>query len=114
MDTASHHDNRRAREVCASIAPGQIVVFDKAYVDFGHLSELDARGISWVTRAKDNMKFRAVKNIIKDQIVALQGKHRGMRLRRVEAWVEVDGARRVTVFITNNTECCPRSVCDLY
>jgi hypothetical protein len=121
VDTAGEHDNKRAREVCASIAPGEIVVFDKAYVDFEHLSELDTRGVWWVTRAKDNMKFRVVKNhskghedIIKDQIVALQGRHKGMKLRRVEAWVEVDGAWRVMVFITNNMEWSPRSVCDLY
>ena len=37
-----------------------------------------------------------------------------MKLRRVEAWVEVDGALRVMVFITNNTDWSPRSVCDLY
>jgi IS4 transposase len=97
------------------------VVFDKAYVDFDHLHDLDQRGVWWVTRAKDNMKFRVVKNhtrghenIIKDQIIALQGKHKGMKLRRVEAWVEVDGAWRVMVFITNNPEWSPRSVCDLY
>ena len=43
------------------------------------------------------MKFRVVKNhtkghenIIKDQVIALQGKHKGMMLRRVESWVEVD------------------------
>jgi hypothetical protein len=121
VDTAGQHDNKRAREVCASIAPGEIVVFDKAYVDFEHLFDLDQRGVWWVTRSKDNMKFRVVKNhtkgyenIIKDQIIALQGKHKGMKLRRVEAWVEVDGAWRVMVFITNNTEWSPRSVCDLY
>jgi hypothetical protein len=121
VDTASQHDNKRAREVCANIAPGEIVVFDKAYVDFEHLLDLDQRGVWWVTRAKDNMKFRVVKNytkghenIIKDQIIALQGKHKGMKLRRVEAWVEVDGAWREMVFITNNTEWSPRSVCDLY
>lgn len=37
-----------------------------------------------------------------------------MKLRRVEACVEVDGEWRVMVFITNNTEWSPRSVCDLY
>ena len=37
-----------------------------------------------------------------------------MKLRRVEAWVEVDGAWRVMVFITNNLDWSPRSVCDLY
>lgn len=121
VDTAAHHDNKRAREVCAGIAAGEIVVFDKAYVDFLHLRELDARGVWWVTRAKDNMKYRAIKNltkghqdIIKDQIVVLQGKHKGLRVRRVEAWVEVDGEWRVMVFITNNLSWSPRSVCDLY
>jgi IS4 transposase len=37
-----------------------------------------------------------------------------MKLRRVEARVEVDGEWRVMVFITNNTTWSPRSVCDLY
>ncbi|MDP3850714.1 MAG: IS4 family transposase, partial [Luteolibacter sp.] len=98
VDTAGEHDNKRAREVCATIQAGEIVVFDKAYVDFDHLTDLDERGVWWVTRAKDNMKYRAVKNhptksenILKDQTIALQGKHKGMKLRRVEAWVEVDG-----------------------
>ena len=121
VDTAGQHDNKRAREVCATILSGEIVIFDKAYVDFEHLFDLNHRGIWWVTRGKDNMKFRVVKNhtkghvnIVKDQIIALQGRHKGMTLRRVEAWVEVDGAWRVMVFMTNNTEWSPRSVCDLY
>ena len=121
VDTAGEHDNKRAREVCAAILPGEIVVFDKAYVDFEHLSDLDRRNVWWVTRAKDNMKLRVVKNhtkgyenIVKDQIIALQGRHKGMTLRRIEAWVEVEGTWRVMVFITNNMEWSPRSVCDLY
>jgi Transposase DDE domain/Domain of unknown function (DUF4372) len=121
VDTAGEHDNKRAREVCATILSGEIVIFDKAYVDFEHLSDLGVRGVWWVTRAKDNMKYRAVKNltkghenIVKDQIIALQGKHKGMELRRVEAWVEVEDAWRIMVFITNNMQWSPRSVCDLY
>ncbi|MEI6675657.1 MAG: IS4 family transposase [Verrucomicrobiota bacterium] len=115
------HDNKRAREVCASIAPGEIVVFDKAYVDFAHLAELDARGVQWVTRAKDTMKYHAKRNlttghenVVKDQLVVLKGKHKGMQVRRVEAWVEVDDKWQVMVFITNNLAWSPRSVCDLY
>jgi hypothetical protein len=121
VDTAGQHDNKRARELCANIAAGEIVVFDKAYVDFDHLSDLNQRGIWWVTRSKDNMVFGVVKNhtkghenIIKDQIIALKGQHKGMQLRRVEALVEVDGKWRVMVFITNNLAWSPRSVCDLY
>jgi len=121
VDTAGQHDNKRAREVCAGILPGEIVVFDKAYVDFAHLAELEERSVSWVTRAKDNMKYRVLKNlckgndtIIKDQRISLQDKHSGMIMRRVEAWVEVDGDWRVMVFISNNFDWSPQSVCDLY
>lgn len=121
VDTAGQHDNKRAREVCATILSGEIVVFDKAYVDFDHLSDLNARGVWWVTRAKDNMKFHVVKNltkghggIVKDQIVSLKGRRKGMQVRRVDAWVEVDGELKRMVFITNNMEWSPRSVCDLY
>lgn len=118
VDTAGEHDNKRAREVCAGIAAGEIVVFDKAYVDFDHLADLDARGVWWVTRAKDNMSFRVRRNlvnnegkIVRDQMVQIDG---GRVVRRVEAWVEVDGQDRLMVFITNNPNWSPTSVCDLY
>jgi Transposase DDE domain/Domain of unknown function (DUF4372) len=118
VDTAGEHDNKRAREVCAGIAAGEIVVFDKAYVDFDHLADLDVRGIWWVTRAKDNMSFRVRRNLVKDegkivrdQMVQIDGDR---VVRRVEAWVEVDGKQRLMVFITNNPTWSPTSVCDLY
>jgi Domain of unknown function (DUF4372)/Transposase DDE domain len=34
VDTAAEHDTVRARELCASVQAGEIVIFDKAYVDF--------------------------------------------------------------------------------
>jgi Transposase DDE domain/Domain of unknown function (DUF4372) len=121
VDTAGQHDNKRAREMCANIDAGEIVIFDKAYVDFEHLFDLNQRGVWWVTRSKDNMVFRVIKNqskghenIIKDQIIELKGLNQGLRLRRIEARVEVDGEWRAMVFITNNFSWSPRSVCDLY
>ena len=126
IDTAGEHDNKRAREVCAGLEEGEVVVFDKAYVDFGHLHDLDARGVQWVTRAKDNLCYRTVRNlpvkkggkVVKDQIVKLTGAKfkqlAGWTLRRVEAWLEVDGELRLMVFITNNTSWSASSVCDLY
>jgi hypothetical protein len=121
VDTAAHHDNRRAREVCAGIAPGEIPVFDKAYVDFEHLRDLDEREVWWVSRPKENMAYnvkktltKSVQGILKDQLVVLKNaKHGGMLLRRVEAEVEIDGEERLMVFITNNLSWSPRSVCDL-
>jgi hypothetical protein len=129
VDTAGQNDNKRAREVCAGLEPGEIAVFDKAYVDFRHLRDLAARGVQWVTRAKDNFQYRTVRNlpvpkggrILKDQIVALKGERwkkleefKGWTLRRVEAIVEVDGKDKVMVFITNNVVWSARSVADLY
>jgi len=67
------------------------------------------------------MRFRVRKNltkgkpdIIKDQLVVLTGKHKRVEVRRVEAWVEIDDEWRRMVFITNNLEWSPRTVCDLY
>ena len=103
-----------------------MVIFDKAYVDFLHLHDLAARGVQWVTRAKDNLQYRVRRNrpvpqgsrILKDQIIVLKGAKwrtcKGRTLRRVEALVEVDGRERVMGFIPNNAEWSARSVCDLY
>ena len=65
IDTARDNDAKRAREVCAGIRAGEIVLFDKAYVDFDHLHDLNERGVFWVTRAKDNLQFKVVKRRIK-------------------------------------------------
>ena len=57
---AKDSDPKTAWELCADMKDGEIVVFDKAYVDFRHLKTLDGRGVSWVTRAKDNMLYEVV------------------------------------------------------
>jgi hypothetical protein len=126
VDTAQEHDNQRAWQVCAGIRPGEIVVFDKAYVDFTHLFDLNIRGVFWVTRAKDNLRYRVVKRLLKrptgkilrDDLIVLQTPHSraayAVALRRVEALVEVDGREQVMVFITNNLEWSAQSVADLY
>ena len=50
-----------ARELCAGVQAGEIVVFDKAYMDFAHLADLSLREVFWVTRAKDNLQCRVVR-----------------------------------------------------
>jgi len=53
-------DPKSARELCAEMKAGESVVFDKAYVHFKHIKVLDMRGISWVTRAKNNMLYEVM------------------------------------------------------
>jgi hypothetical protein len=124
IDTAGEHDNQRARELCAGVKRGEIVLFDKGYVDFGHLRDLDQRGVSWVTRAKDNMAYEVVKimppskdqKILKDEIIRLSNPNKPAPelMRRIVAIVEVNGQEREMTFLTNNLEWSPRSVADLY
>ena len=124
VDTAGEHDNKRARELCAGVRSGEIVLFDKGYVDFGHLKDLDERGVFWVTRAKDNMAYDVVKKmpeskdekILQDEVIMLSNPNQPAPelMRRIVALVEIDGEEREMVFLTNNLQWSPRSVADLY
>lgn len=126
VDTAAEHESQRARELCANVHAGEIVIFDKAYVDFAHLADLSARDVSWVTRAKDNLQFRVVRklqdgaqgNVLRDDLIrlatpAVQEVY-PVALRRVIARVEVDGELRQMVFITNHVTWSPQTIADLY
>jgi len=126
IETAGHNDNKRARALCAAIVAGEIVLFDKAYVDFEHLCELDARGVFWVTRAKENMRWRCVRKrisrpqgrILRDDEIVLVSlatrKSYPQRLRRIHAIVKRDGRDVEMVFITNNFVWASETVADLY
>lgn len=126
VDSAKHSDPRKAYEVCIDIKAGEIVVFDKAYVDFKHLYMLNERNVFWVTRSKDNMQYKTIKSlrtkpkrgILKDEIIELTGmdtqKHYPEVLRLVEAEVEINGKKEVLTFISNNLEWSAQSICDLY
>jgi DDE family transposase/uncharacterized protein DUF4372 len=124
VDTAAEHDNKRARELCADLKSGEIALFDKGYVDFGHLRDLDERGVFWVTRAKENMVYEVMRKmpvskdlkILRDEVIVLSNENKPAPelMRRVVALVEIDGEEREMTFLTNNLAWSPRSVADLY
>ncbi len=122
---ASTHDSTEAYRLCLNLKSGEIAVFDKAYVDFAHLAELNRRDVFWVTRAKDNMRYRIVKqhtkpkgDILSDVLIELKTPKSyeayRQRLRLVTAYVEINGVKKVMTFITNNMTWAPSSICDLY
>src|SRR5216683_2344712 len=124
VDTAGEHDNKRARELCAGVQSGEIVLFDKGYVDFEHLRDLGQREVNWVTRAKENMNYVVATSlspsqdpkILKDEVIMLSNLNQAAPelMRRVVALVEIDGVEREMVFLTNNLNWSARSVADLY
>ncbi len=126
VDTARHSDAKKAWELCAGLLAGEIVIFDKAYLDLHHLFELFRRGVNWVTRAKEGMNFRVVRryqpgrvgNILRDDVVQMKSSASRRLypawLRRVIAMVEVDGKLREMTFLTDNLEWSAQTIVDLY
>ena len=126
IDTARHNDAKRARELCAGIKAGEIVIFDKAYVDFAHLADLCMRMVFWVTRAKDNLSFKVVRRcqkgavgkILRDDLIRLTTPASRQAypdlMRRIVALVEVDGREIEMVFLSNNLEWSAASIVELY
>jgi len=125
IDTARENDAKRSRELCAGLRAGEIVIFDKAYLDFAHLFDLLTRGVFWVTRAKENLADtvlgqlpRTGRNTLRDELIVLgtpaAAKAYPEVLRRIVALVEIDGRQQEMVFVTNNLEWSPVSVTDLY
>jgi hypothetical protein len=126
VESAKAADSIRAAQVCAGVKAGEIVIFDRAYVDFVHLGVLNDEGVYWVTRSKEGLCFRVVKKlpkgtdkrILRDDLVMLKNPDSRAnyphRLRRVRALVEVDGQPREMEFLTNNLAWSAASVADLY
>ena len=93
---------------------------------FTRLFDLCQRGVFWVTRVKNNTQFlcrkklltRPIATIIQDDLVRLKNKDSRKKypqlIRRVVAWVEVDGQGVAMTFMTNNFAWAPDSIADLY
>lgn len=121
IDTARENDAKRSRELCAGIRPGEIVIFDKAYLDFTHLFDLFQRGVFRVTRAKDNMVCEVIDSlpasgrILRDEIVSLRHAaafdHYPELMRRITALVEIDGREQELVFLYQPLAMEPRQRC---
>jgi len=126
VDTARHHDAKRARELGAGIKAGEIVIFDKAYVDFCHWADLAMRAVFWVTRAKQNLSFRVARKlqdgasgkILRADLIQLQAPASlhdyPVARRRIVALVEVNGEEVELEFLTNNLEWSAQSIVELY
>ena len=126
VESAKAADSIRAAELCAGVKAGEIVIFDRAYVDFVHLCALNEDGVFWVTRSKESLSFRIVrklpkaadKRILRDDLVVPKNKDSRANyrksMRRVLALVLVDGQQREMEFLTNNLCWSAGSVADLY
>lgn len=126
VEKAKHHDSTLAKALSADLKPGEIATFDKAYIKFAFLHRLTQRGVFWVGRAKDNMQYETIERrtikagskIIRDELISLTNDNSLQQypesFRLVESLVNVNGKEKQMIFITNNMDWAPSSVCDLY
>ena len=97
---------------------------DKGYVDFKRLYRFTLESATWITRAKDNMKFKRLYSaatdrstgIICDQTIVLTGfyskKDYPDKIRRIK---DKDAETNIKyVFITNNFKTEAITICKLY
>lgn len=105
---------------------GTILVMDRGYIDYAWLASLDAAGVFFVTRLKDNTAYEVVErhpvpargNVLADEWIVLTGpqtRHKyesGRPLRRVEIWLPQE--ERTLVFITNHLDLGATTVARIY
>ena len=117
-----HHDLRTARENI-SFEPGATVVFDRAYIDYAWLSDLNQGGVWFVTRMKSNCQYQILecgdhnrtRGLRADQTIRLKsqkGSEYPGKLRRVSLRDPDTG--KWLVFLTNRFDLAAQTICDLY
>jgi hypothetical protein len=102
---------------------GAILVMDRGYVDYLWLDQLDANGVFFVTRLKDNAVFSVEAKlsepkgrILADEVILVPGSGQSANaarvLRRVVVWDEVN--EREIVLLTNNFKLAAATIAALY
>lgn len=106
------------------VEAGAYYVMDKGYVDFKRLYKMNLETATWITRAKDNMKYKRLYSattdrsigIICDQTIVLLGfyskKDYPDKIRRIK-YKDVETGNTYE-FITNNFQTDALTICKLY
>jgi transposase len=116
------HESRVARSL--RFEPGTIVVFDRGYADYDWFASLDADGVFFVTRMKDNADYGVVERrsvpergaVRRDEIIflykAVRSGNCDLFLRRIEVWDETQ--QRTLVFLTNHRGFAASTIAAIY
>jgi hypothetical protein len=116
------HESRVARSL--RFEPGTIVVFDRGYADYDWFASLDAEGVFFVTRLKDNADYGVVERrpvpehgaVRRDEVIflykAVRSGNYDLFLRRIEVWDETQ--QRTLVFLTNHRGFAASTIAAIY
>jgi hypothetical protein len=121
---AARHDHMFLDEVL-TLAPGSIITFDKAYVDYAQYEAFTQNSIWYVTRLKENAVYNvkeefdipddADTGVLKDEEIILyygDNKEQQHRARRIAYWDNDNN--RLFEFISNNFELPAEKIALIY
>ena len=114
IEDGKPHDSTMVDELTNDMKGGDILLADRAYVDFAFLHNLTAREVFWVLRQKVNMLYEIVEgrevsgNVLSDETVKLAAANTSKKYPEtfmlVRAIVEINGEKHEMVFLTNNAQ----------
>jgi len=116
------HESRIAHTL--RFEPGTIVVFDRGFTDYAWFASLDADGVFFVTRMKDNADYGVLERrpvpehgpVQRDEIIFLyklaREQERDLFLRRIEVWDQEQ--QRTLVFLTNHRHFAASTIAAIY
>ena len=123
--SAATHDKCLLDEL--NLEAGDMICFDKAYIDYKRFYAWSQQGIFMITRMKENAVYESEEEldipagcdngVIKDEIISVdttdsQGKNQKLKLRRVAYW---DSKKeKVYVFISNNLSLAADMIAQIY
>lgn len=124
ITTGKSHDITVARTL--PLEPGMIVVIDKGYADYAWWERLDEQGVYWVSRLREDAKYRVEKEreippahgqrIQQDQEITLEGHGQlgteGLRVRRIAVWIQEK--QETFVFVTNHMRLAASTIDQIY
>jgi Transposase DDE domain/Domain of unknown function (DUF4372) len=123
ITTGKTHEIKVARRI--NFEPGTIVVFDKGYADYLWWRKLDQDGVYFVSRLRKDALYRVEgerkfppthQHLLKDEDIVLEGWRplgkEGLRLRRIEVWLE--DKQEILVLVTNHPRLAASTIAAVY
>ena len=118
VSDARTHECRVAKTL--ELPKGSIVVFDKGFISYTWFRLLGEKGVSFVTRLKQNAVYKLLEHrpvdrktgVTGDQIIEVISAGKALRLRRIDYCDQESGKRYE--FLTNHFRLAAKTIADIY
>ena len=64
---ATSHDQSFWQQILAALKPNTLLLFDLGYTNFACFQKLTQRGVTFITRANSNLKYKVVRSLVNTQ-----------------------------------------------